>query len=181
MLSASLSVLSSVPLTQRPSISLPDDEADEDDSLHGDVQPSIGWRSPISLANRRAKQKPAALSALLGISAGLGALLAVFLFLRIPACVPSHSEDGEATKHGLRIAFYTVGVLALVNALIALVALPGRSALGRIVAEETTFLGYIKYELGQILKGFKLARKNVQIALACAGGFAARAQTIAVS
>jgi hypothetical protein len=184
MLSASLSILSaSLASPSKPSTS---------DSEISESQPLLGWRRPTPVATEGGggggegviRRKPAALSAFLGISAGTGALLAVFVFLRIPTWIGTSSSSPENTvssTRGLRMAFYMVAGLAVFNALIAYIALPSNSQTStRKTSDEGTW-AYIKHEIGHILNGFRLAGRNANIALACAGGFAARAQTISVS
>jgi len=176
MLSASLSILSASPLNVRK----PSNEEDANES-----QPLLGWRRPPSTEEEGMLQKkPAALSAFLGISAGTGALLAVFLYLRIPTWFSTSSSNSGLTNQGvkgLKIAFYIVGGVAVLNATIAFFALPSKKPLANEGKQDDGLWAYFKHEIRQIFNGFRLAGKNANIALACFGGFAARAQTISIS
>lgn len=181
MLSASLSILSaSLASPAKPIAS---------ESEISESQPLLGWRRPTPTNVESGEEgvirnKPAALSAFLGISAGTGALLAVFVFLRIPTWIgtsSSSSDSSDTDIRGLRIAFYIVAGVAIFNAIIAFIALPSKSQITTKKTSQEGTWAYIKHEIGQIFNGFKLAGKNANIALACAGGFAARAQTISVS
>lgn len=179
VLTASLSVLSASAVVMPANTITPTISQDSSES-----QPLLGWRRRITPPTENGgiiKKRPAALSAFLGISAGTGALLAVFLFLRIPSWLPSLNNPANQSIRNLRIAFYIVAGIALLNAIIAFVFLPSKTQDIHSSARDTGTLSYIKHEIGQIFNGFRLAGKNANIALACAGGFAARAQTISVS
>lgn len=173
-----------------------DEEARNDDEqdVSSPDQPLLGWRRrpPTVQQDQHANHKPAALPALLGISAGIGALLAVFGYLRIPTLVSGRANHtsfslltttsiihSQQETRGLRIAFYIVAAIAVLNAVIAFIALPKN--IQEAEGHPHTFWGYIKHEVSRILVGFKFAKANARFRLACAGGFAARAQTISVS
>lgn len=189
MLSASLSILSSSHIP-------PSESTSESDSNLTESQPLLGWRRTPPTTEEEGEasllqRKPAALSAFLGISAGTGALLAVFVFLRIPTWFsttspppsPSSKHGIEQAVKGLNFAFYTVAGVALLNSIISFFGLPSKTqnSSNSKSKDGSTWWTYVRHEIAQVFHGFRLAGKNANVALACAGGFAARAQTISVS
>lgn len=182
MLSASLSILSASAATSNAASNIITPTISQDSC---ESQPLLGWRRRPSISNEAnqglIKKKPAALSAFLGVSAGSGALLAVFVFLRISTWIFPSGSPADQSIRALRIAFYIVAGFAFFNGVIAFYFLPSKAQALHDKAHDNGTWAYIKHEIGQILNGFRLAGKNANIALACAGGFAARAQTISVS
>lgn len=151
-------------------------------------QPLLGWRRPApdTVTGKRPKSPHARLAALLGISTGLGALLAVFFFLRLPTILHSHND----TAGGLRRAFRLVAAVALMNACWAAFTLPQSQA---TITSAPSFshsepqknkvrriCSGITAELLQLCQGFVLGSRNATIALGFASGFIARAQVITV-
>lgn len=189
MLSANLSIL------QTAQSSLSDDVVNSPDIID-EQQPLLGWRrAPPASENTKsslAARKPAALSAFLGISAGLGALLAVFAYLRLPIWLSGTSST--STAQSLEITISVVAGIALLNAVVAILFLPRgfeqtsemepsgeQSITSKRLGTTVIVANALKREFKQIFRGFRLATADSTIALACLGGFAARAQTIAVS
>ena len=135
-------------------------------------QPLLGWRRPAPPNLKGHKDRHTHLAALLGFCTGSGALLAVFIFLRLPNYLSENSQTG------LKAAFRLVAGIAFLNAILAFVGLPkmeSRQA-KRIQNPVTVF-----EEIRKLGSGFQLALKDRQVALAYAAGFAARAQVVTVS
>lgn len=110
---------------------------------------------------------------MLGVCTGLGALLAVFVFLRLPARL-----SPKDAAHGLKATFRTVGAIACANALIALVTLPTDE---NIVAPKRYKKWSILREIRKLTRGFAIGLRNANLSLGFAAGFAARAQTIIIT
>lgn len=195
MLSATLNILCFPTKEEMTPAEDEDSDTDSDeDVLRGEGQPLLGWRrrrGSDEESTRRARYKPAAIPAFLGISAGLGALLAVFVFLRIPTWLnpagvrpllsSGAPSQADQNTRGLKIAFYIVAVIAVLNSIIAFFGLPKTVRESKKTKEDESLGEYIKHEVAQIFRGFEVAKHNAHFRLACAGGFAARAQTISVS
>lgn len=175
-------------------------------SVDSEQQPLLGWRrtppegqkqdaratrlsallSSRPLPSKRSADPGTRLSAYLGVASGLGALLAVFLYLRLPpflgfAGAGSTVEGGTAT--GLKRTFYLVACVACVNAAIAYLGLPSTQRVlerpGEAqAADRKASMNVVFREMANLMRGFRLATKNKQVALGYASGFIARAQVI---
>jgi hypothetical protein len=113
------------------------------------------------------------IAAFLGFSTGLGALLAVFLFLRFPNTLFRSLPSADALKWSFRL----VALFTFINAGIAYYGLPKATSIGRSRRQR----GSIVKEIRSLGRGFGLVQKDRQIALGYLAGFVARAQNIAVA
>lgn len=93
-----------------------------------ETEPLLGERSQAERSKQK-KQSHGRLAALTGITTGFGALLAVFVLLRLPTILAGihdrkdailfskhENHDDEAIRQGTKEAFYIVAVLALIIA-----------------------------------------------------------------
>ena len=164
MLPALLSTLAAVPNDPYQQTYEPLTPASED-------QPLLGWRRPAQETAQKAPQ--ARLAACLGVSTGLGALLAVFGFLRLPIILQKRTQTAE---QGLQAAFLVVAAIAVCNAILAFLTLPKRAST-QPYTDDSTAISTAGEQ--SIFTGFVVAHRNKDIALGYAGAFVARAQTIA--
>ena len=170
MLPALLSVLSAP---------LPDERSE---SSIIERQPILGWKRARPASAPKEDRSHTRLAAFLGTATGLGALVAVFVFLRLPAVLaPSvHADSHGAT--GLQRTFRLVASLAVLNACVAFVGLPRQSrARAPKSASGGRWYSLLLQEGKKLGHGFALAKGNRQVLLGYAAGFAARAQTITVA
>lgn len=145
-------------------------------------QPTLGWKRGRPGKAAQEDRSHTRLAAFLGTATGCGALVAVFVFLRLPTVLaPSVYADTRGAT-GLERTFRLVAGLAVLNACVAFAGLPyqsrasvpNRASAGRwysLLLQEGKKLGH----------GFALAKGNRQVLLGYAAGFAARAQTITVA
>lgn len=134
--------------------------------------PTSSETDPL-LDDRRAlpdDQTSTTISAFLGLSTGLGALLAVFVFLRLPNTLFRSLSPTLALKWSFRL----VAAIALANSALAYYGLPRTQTTGRRSA------GSLLKELKSLGRGFELAWRDEQVALGYFAAFVARAQNIAV-
>ena len=164
MLPALLSTLAAAPNDVHQQAHEPLTPANED-------QPLLGWRRAAGETVPRPPQ--ARLAACLGISTGLGALLAVFGYLRLPITLQKYTQT--ATQ-GLQAAFLVVAAIAVCNAVLAFLTLPRRAST-QPHPDDSTVISMVRKQ--SIFTGFVVAHRNKDIALGYAGAFVARAQTIA--
>jgi MFS family permease len=131
--------------------------------------------NPVSLAT--AKPTNGKISGLAGFCTGVGALIAVTLFLPLPRVFMSH---GWGLKEAIQASFYVVGTVALVISVAMFFGLKKDQTknLANLFGKrrEDSGKGYFKL-MGE---GF-LAARDPRIALAYVGGLVARADSIVVS
>jgi MFS family permease len=117
------------------------------------------------------------IAGLAGFCTGVGALIAVIVFLPLPRFFISH---GWELKQAVQAAFYVVGSVAFVIAIIMFLGLKKNPAKGI-----TKLFGTNRSELGKgyfklMGEGF-LAARDPRITLAYVGGLVARADSIVIS
>ena len=112
------------------------------------------------------------IAGLLGFSTGLGALLAVFLFLRFPTTLFRSLPSAQA----LQWTFRSVALIALLNAALAYFGLPRTDS-----ASRQSRKGSLLREVKSLGNGFALAKRDSQVSLGYFAGFVARAQNIAIA
>ncbi|GAA5901296.1 uncharacterized protein JCM6883_000168 [Sporobolomyces salmoneus] len=177
-ISAILSSLSAIPqprnITPRTSFS--------------ETSEPISERTPLS--NDRARDlspnRSGRLAGMLGFSSGLGALLAVFGFLRLPNLLSRYliSDSPDPLARALMITFYLVAALSFLEGVFVFCALPGRSGPLSREVEGSTDKGFRKVteRLAKRLgMGFVIAKGNRDVSLALLTSFATRAQAVIVT
>ncbi|GAA5908548.1 hypothetical protein JCM8208_002661 [Rhodotorula glutinis] len=163
-----------------------DDPADEPDERSRLVSSSARRGSTVSTASLR-RHEPARLAGVLGFSSGLGALLAVFGFLRLPTFLASLSTDPDSPvtlEQALRRTLYLAAGLAVVEGGLLAALLPGagpRSSGGGAGRSRAGVVSRMKRGAGKLVEGFKLAGGSGDVALSFAASFASRAQAIVVT
>ncbi|GJN94300.1 hypothetical protein Rhopal_007374-T1 [Rhodotorula paludigena] len=191
-LSAIFSSLSAVPALPAVDTSPEDDERAP---LLAGAGPQPRPRSDSSASVLR-RHENARMAGVLGFASGLGALIAVFGFLRLPTLLPpllarngESPADDAVQARALRVTFYLVAALALVEAALLAVALPlsTRSTSSRasepgeanVDAEEgecavRTEGAKSKLRKGakRLVEGFRLAGQSEDVALGYAASFA---------
>ncbi|GAA5876321.1 hypothetical protein JCM8547_008884 [Rhodosporidiobolus lusitaniae] len=110
-----------------------------------------------------ARKHPAGkLAGFMGFASGMGALLAVFVFLRLPTPLSrffaSHYPSQPSDALGLKATFYLVALTSLVEA--------GKK---------------IKAAMLELVEGFRLAAGSGEVALGYLSSFASRAQAIIIT
>jgi MFS family permease len=116
------------------------------------------------------------LAGLAGLSTGVGALIAVLVFLPLPRTFLSH---GWELKSAVQSSFYVVSVVAFLVSLFMYLGLkpdPTKSLFRRKSAEVPASKTYLRL----MAAGF-LAAKDTRILLAYIGGLLARADSIVIS
>lgn len=115
-----------------------------------------------------------------GTCAGCGALLALLLFLPLPA----HFQDfGTAPDRALQYSYYIVAGIALLVAVFCFVGLrnlQGENAKGW-TSQRDPAQSRIKLLWGNLSAAFTLGLSNSDISLGYIGGFVARASSVAIS
>ncbi|GAA6060574.1 hypothetical protein JCM10212_006809 [Sporobolomyces blumeae] len=185
-LSAVLSSMTEVP-------PLPSSSSDPSPAVDPNRPPSERSRllneSAISTAStvKEAPHRSGRLAGMTGFASGLGALLAVFGYLRLPNLfarwsAPTDPDSPAALARGLVVSFYVVAGIAVCEGIFALYGLPGRSGLpiegggtGRGVRKT------IRRLAKRLLAGFVVAGKNGDVALGLLTSFATRAQAVIVT
>ncbi|KAL0931750.1 major facilitator superfamily transporter [Colletotrichum truncatum] len=158
-----------------------------------------GQAGASSDADETKAGKPSALAGYVGLFTGCGALVALSLFLPLPARFGE--VDGVTPREAVADSFYVVGIVAFLVAIFVLFGL--RNLKGEEGKGWSVLLGY-KTSLSsedesdehgsdhpsrpKVLPYFRLLRDSVtlgftdsQIALGYLGGFVARASTVAIS
>lgn len=123
---------------------------------------------------------PARLAGFVGFFTGCGALLALGLFLPLPALLRSHGTDPlSAVRH----SFYIIGIIALVVAALCLVGLqdiPNAKAEGRNNVHRGNDSPQITSSRS-LIDAFVLGVTNPTLTLAYFGGFVARASSVGIT
>jgi MFS family permease len=115
-----------------------------------------------------------------GVFAGCGALLALLLFLPLPA---RFQQSGSPPDRALQYSYYIVAVVALVVAIVCYVGL--RDLKGEGAKGWTSRHGVSKSSIKQLWEYFRtaltLGLTNSEISLGYIGGFVARASSVGIS
>ncbi|GAA6050854.1 hypothetical protein JCM3770_005740 [Rhodotorula araucariae] len=165
-LSSIMSTLSALPDAVEPAcVPGAADDTDERSALLEGPSSARRTSAPWATSSLR-RNESARLGGVLGFASGLGALLAVFGFLRLPTLLSrfsSHPGSTEALARALRQTFWIAAGVAALEGVFLAVVLPGTVAQVELV------------------EGFRLAGKSGDVALGYAASFASRAQTIVVT
>ncbi|GAA5926601.1 uncharacterized protein JCM15063_000319 [Sporobolomyces koalae] len=138
------------------------------------------------LPKHNAVHRSARLAGFIGLSSGVGALLAVFGYLRLPNLLakfdPTADPDSPtALANGLVWTFYLVAGLSLVEAIFVYQALPDKAI---TETENSPTIGF-RHRMRALAKtlamGFVIAKRDRELALAFATSFATRAQAVVVT
>lgn len=131
--------------------------------------------TPRSAASR---EKNGRLSALLGVSTGLGAVFSVSVFLTLPVRLSGYFDLSR--EYSLRLSYLILGGVAFVVGIVVYFAAYDSVKQKRESSrshEEPSQLGYFAL----LRKGVQASRNDHQIQLAYAGAFVARSTTVATS
>ncbi|PHH62577.1 hypothetical protein CDD81_6892 [Ophiocordyceps australis] len=153
-------------------------------------------RSGIQTSPSQYHSKPSALAGLVGLFTGCGALVALALFLPLPARFGE--LDGVTPGQAVSYSFYSVAAVSLLVAIFVFVGLRnlrGEDAKGwrvllsmgsgrdegeasdMAVSHKQAVIPYLRLVKDSVILGFT----DSQIALGYIGGFVARASTVAIS
>jgi hypothetical protein len=159
-----------------------DDNADaQERGPPGSAQPTVQTSSPESAGK---------LAGFVGLFTGLGALIALFLLLPLPA---HFEKSGWSKSNAIALSFLVVASIAGVVSCICSIGLrnlPGEEGkklaaiflkdAGQDLANSAT-LSRLRSYPSLLLEAVILGIKDVNIGLAYAGGFVARASSVAIS
>ncbi|KAI9594926.1 major facilitator superfamily domain-containing protein [Syncephalis fuscata] len=129
-----------------------------------------------TLADYSGGQYRGKIAAMTGIASGIGALIAVFVLVRLPPAF-SHGDNSKI-PHGIRATYYLCGAIALVVAVIMYFGLH-RDATRNIRTQSASPAA--KPPLYMLFWRGILAAKDPRVALAYITGFVARGDSIVVS
>ncbi|GAA6008354.1 hypothetical protein JCM10207_000097 [Rhodosporidiobolus poonsookiae] len=177
-------------------------EADEETALLG------GSRGGRTAEREEKKGSVGQLAGLMGFASGLGALLAVFGFLRLPTFFARHSSaspigeppagDAETAQQALRYTFYVVAAVAAAESVLLALLLPAsqRDAAPKPTASDgcgdapqatrrRNSAGEVGKKVGRsvagLFEGFRLATKSGEVTLGFLSSFASRAGAVIVT
>jgi MFS family permease len=170
-----------------PSMTSPKPQPSDDNAgalegvQHGSAQPTIKTTSPGSAGK---------LAGFVGLFTGLGALIALFVFLPLPA---HFEKSGSSKSDAIALSFFVVASIAGVVSCICSIglrSLPGEEGkkLAAIFSKNAdkdvangAALRSLRTYTALLLDAVFLGIKDVNIGLAYAGGFVARASSVAIS
>ncbi|BGP43528.1 hypothetical protein JCM10449v2_007563 [Rhodotorula kratochvilovae] len=187
-LSSMMSTLSALPSEADfpPPAAAANNDPDERSALL-DGDPSVRRGSSASSGVAPRRHESARLAGVLGFASGLGALLAVFGFLRLPTLLTRLAPEPnspEALEQALRRTFYLAAAVAALEGAFLAAVLPGKTGREERGSDATRRDGIrrrLRKEAGTLVEGFRLAGKSGDVALGYAASFASRAQTIVVT
>ncbi|GAA5868495.1 hypothetical protein JCM3774_005397 [Rhodotorula dairenensis] len=141
--------------------------------------------SSSTWGSARSFRKSSRSAGVLAFAGGLGAVVAVFGFLRLPTLFARLSPAGdadspEALRFGLRATFHTLAAIAILQAGFLACALPATAAgaaFEQREGPERSFKAAMRETGAKLIRGFKLGAQDGNIAVGYASSFASRAQT----
>ncbi|GAA5970648.1 hypothetical protein JCM3765_001181 [Sporobolomyces pararoseus] len=154
--------------------------------------------SPL-LEHKQVEKTSGRLAGMIGFSSGLGALLAVFGYLRLPGFISNHlstsssnGDDDDNLAKGLVISFYLVAAIAFLEGIFVFFALPppllppptrrdSTSSFNESIRERGGFKKVLKTLAKRLGMGFLIAKDNQEVSLALLTSFATRAQAVIVT
>ncbi|KAM0717081.1 hypothetical protein Q7P37_006933 [Cladosporium fusiforme] len=156
------------------------------------TRPSPAERTESTISQASSNAGTSQLAGLVGMFTGMGALLALAVFLPLPAYFQSHDTT---PAHSVQYSFYIVAAIAFLVALgifFGLRNLPGenqksfsalfRSSGSKLDTEANTASSVTRPSLPKLLlTSLKLGATDSTITLAYIGGFVARASSVAIS
>ncbi|GAA5833094.1 hypothetical protein JCM5353_004232, partial [Sporobolomyces roseus] len=182
-------VLSS--LTEIPSLASSPEVQPDSSRFDAADESAISERSHLlsRRGSREIPQKSGRLAGLMGFSSGVGALIAVFGYLRLPTLfsrfVASSDDDFDspaALARGLVLSFYFVAALSFLEAIFVFCALPGKSSVPRETGVQGRGWRKAMSRLAKRLgMGFVVAKGNGDVSLGLVTSFATRAQAVIVT
>jgi hypothetical protein len=170
-----------LPSLTTPRAPLTDDNSDTPEDREGSAS-SSGTTVTISSPESAGK-----LAGFVGLFTGLGALIALFVFLPLPAYF---EKSGSTKSSAVALSFVVVASIAGAVSCICSLGLrdlPGEEG-KKLTAifltdadKHTSTLGNLRAYPTLLLDAIRLGMKDVNIGLAYAGGFVARASSVAIS
>ncbi|SGY17755.1 BQ5605_C015g07878 [Microbotryum silenes-dioicae] len=200
-LSAALSSMTALPESESESECESDIGTGQDgdvrtSSPHGHSQPRSSNQRELSNEHSRllatsseqattsAANKSARFAGLLGFSSGLGALLAVFVLLPLPAQISARFAN-VSLRAALRYTYYLTAALAFVESLFLIVGLNRPSTVAPIKSRERQANSTLRDKSIATLKemslGVRIARQEPRIALGYLTSFTSRASATIVT
>ncbi|SCZ89896.1 BZ3500_MvSof-1268-A1-R1_Chr1-3g01646 [Microbotryum saponariae] len=196
-LSAALSSMTALPESESESdIGTGQDGDVRTSSPHGHSQPTSSNQTGLSNEHSRllatsserattsAANKSARFAGLLGFSSGLGALLAVFVLLPLPAQISARFAN-VSLRAALRYTYYLTAALAFVESLFLIVGLNRPSTVAPIKSRERQANSTLRDKSIATLKemslGVRIARQEPRIALGYLVSFTSRASATIVT
>ncbi|GAA5981533.1 hypothetical protein JCM11641_004089 [Rhodosporidiobolus odoratus] len=134
-----------------------------------------------------ASKRAGRLAGMMGFASGLGALLAVFGFLRLPPLLshilsPTATPSPRTESLALILTFYVVAACAFLEALLLASLLPATpSRAPRPDAERKSARDRVGESVKGLFEGFKLAWEEGEVGLGYLSSFASRAQAVIVT
>lgn len=166
-------------------------------TANSDSAPSESSHTSTSDATKQpSRSARSQIAGLVGMFSGLGALLALAVFLPLPTFFAKlFAGDKSAASKGTSFAYYTVGLISLLVSFLCLYGLRGlpgeeRKGIHNITKrneasrmELSGFSGPSRFGLNSLhlFQAFKLGFVDVSIGLGYLGGFVARASSVAIS
>ncbi|GAA5915350.1 hypothetical protein JCM6882_000227 [Rhodosporidiobolus microsporus] len=166
-------------------------------TAEGVVNEETALLGEAAVPEQETSRHPAAgrLAGLMGFASGMGALIAVFGFLRLPALFSrvlfsrspsSPPSEGDIDALALIATFYTVALVALLESILLAFLLP---APPRRPTESAPTFGRVREgrakKVGKavagLFEGFRLAAGSGEVALGYLSSFASRAQAVIVT
>ncbi|GAA5834210.1 hypothetical protein JCM3766R1_004490 [Sporobolomyces carnicolor] len=146
----------------------------------------ISERSPLLSEGNETPNKSGRLAGMLGFSSGVGALVSVFGYLRLPNFLSRFltSPSPDPLARALALTYYLVAGLAVLEGAFVFCALPSRSQHPSSGPGATPTRGYrvaLRRLASSLGKGFTVAKGNRDVSLALFTSFATRAQAVVVT
>ena len=143
---------------------------------------SSGWRQDTAAKKQHPLASSSRLAGIVGFVTGLGALLALLVFLRLPGLI---QRVGVAPSQALKESYYVVGAYSIILSLICfsfLSHLPGDGGKGwRSLFKTQPPADRPRRQSLLLLHSVRLGFNNRSLGLAYLGGFVARASSVGIS
>jgi hypothetical protein len=186
MVTAILPSLTTTPVSQPKT----DNHAGAQEELQDESAPPPSGLTIMPPKTPTPAESGAKLAGFVGLFTGLGALIALFVFLPLPA----HFEAaGSSKSNAIALSFFVVGSIAIIVSCLCSIGLrnlPGEEGkkltaiilrdADKHVSNGATLRGLKSYPK-LLLDAIFLGTKDVNIGLAYVGGFVARASSVAIS
>uniref|UniRef100_A0A0L0NRH1 Major facilitator superfamily (MFS) profile domain-containing protein n=1 Tax=Candidozyma auris TaxID=498019 RepID=A0A0L0NRH1_CANAR len=146
---------------------------------HQEVEEGLLSEEPAGLSHPQ-KKKHGKLSAMIGVSTGLGAVFSVSFFLTLPVKLSDHNDD--LTREGsVRLSYVLLGVFAFAAAVLVFTfaydSAKHRKAAGVGGSEQDKELSYLEL----LKQGLQASKYNRRVQLAYVSSFVSRSTTVANS
>lgn len=143
-------------------------------------QQALQKTTPDRGDSQRLRSSSSKIAGYVGTCAGCGALLALLVFLPLPA---RFQKIGQPPDRALQYSYYIVAGVALAVALFCFVGLrnlQGENSKGRLSKQDIT-KSHVSLLWRQFWTAFTLGFSNSEISLGYIGGFVARASSVGIS